>query len=159
MRRRQASAVGLFAGLLVALAPAAAGAAGPLIPVQGHYTGTAAGEPFSMRVSTKKTGPKLRAKGINRTAETHFVEAAIPISCDSGASRSEDIRFPGPLGIRRGRFRATAFSKSTVKSNWGTMRIIGRFTTRRKVSGTLTTRSAWAGEYCAGSTTWTATRG
>jgi hypothetical protein len=111
-----------------------------------------------MRVSTKKTGPKLRAKGINRTAQTHYVEAAIPISCDSGASRSEDIRFPGPLGIRSGRFRATAWGESTVKSNWGTMRIIGRFTTRRKASGTLTYRARWDGEFCSGSTTWTATR-
>jgi hypothetical protein len=148
----------VVAGTVAALAAfvfASASAAGEVIPARGAYAGaTAAGEPYSMIVRTKKTGPRGRPK---RKTSVGDVMAAVPGSCDTGENRSEEVGFRGPLHVgRRGRFRRTGVSQSIdsrVK-----MKVAGRFMGRRRASGRLSYRGEFAGEFCSGAITWTATR-
>ena len=155
MRRGRANFVSLAA--LTALVLASAPAAGAAIPIRGAYSGTtAAGEPFSMVVATKKTGPKLRPK-VKRRARVGFVTGAVPVSCNSGPDRSEEVGFPGPLAVKRdGRFAVTGVGQSS--DGRVTTKVAGRFTARRMASGTLSYRGGFAGEFCSGAITWTATR-
>lgn len=142
---------------LAALVVAAAPAAGAVIPIRGAYSGTTtAGESFSMVVSTKKTGPRLRPK-VKRTARVSFVTGAVPVSCNSGPAHSEEVHFPGPLRVKRnGRFAVTGVAESG--SGRVTTKAAGRFTGRRTASGTLSYRGGFAGEFCSGAIAWTATR-
>jgi len=156
MGRRLAGAV--IIAVIAAFVPvsAAAGAAGPVIPRAGDYSGTtAAGEPLSFEVETRKAGPKLRPR-IKRLAWVGFLRGAIPISCNTGPDRSASAGFPGPLGIgRKGRFARKGVGSSTAGRviTW----VTGRFTGRRRATGTLTYRGGFNGEFCSGRTTWTAT--
>jgi hypothetical protein len=109
-----------------------------------------------MVVATKKTGPKLRPK-VKRRARVSFVTGAVPVSCNSGPDRSEEVGFPGPLGVKRNGGFAVA---GVAQGNGGrvTTRVAGRFTGRRMASGTLSYRGGFFGEFCSGAITWTATR-
>jgi hypothetical protein len=132
--------------------------ADPVVPVRGAYSGkTAAGEAFSMVVKTKKAGPGKRRE-VKRTAGVGAVDAAIPITCNSGPGRSEEVGFPGPLEVgRNGRFGTKAFSQQ-IDGDRVNMTIAGRFTGRRVASGKLTYRGGFDGEFCSGAVKWAATR-
>jgi hypothetical protein len=153
--------IGLLAvaGIVAALAAfvfASASGAGAMIPIRGAYSGaTAAGEPYSMIVRTKKTGSRRRPK---RKAKVGRVMAAVPVSCGSGENRSEQVGFPGPLRVRRnGRFGVTGIA-SSIDGGRVTTKVAGRFMGRRRAAGRLSYRGGFAGEFCSGAITWTATR-
>ncbi len=146
---------GIVAGI-VAFVFASASGAGAVIPIRGAYSGaTAAGEPYSMTAWTKKTGPRRRPKLKRKVGR---VMAAVPVSCDSGENRSEEVGFPGPLRVRRnGRFGVTG-TASSIDGGRVTTKVAGRFTGRRRAAGRLSYRGGFAGEFCSGAITWTATR-
>ena len=151
----------VMAGIVAALAAfvfASASAAAAVIPIRGAYSGaTAAGEPYSMMVRTKKTGPRRRPK-LKRKASVGRVMAAVPVSCGSGENRSEEVGFPGPLHVgRKGRFGITGIAQS-IDGGRVTTKVAGRFTGRRRASGTLSYRGGFAGEFCSGAITWAAKR-
>src|SRR5919106_1006805 len=111
-------------------------------PLPRAYSGaTAAGEPYSMIVRTKKTGSRRRPK---RKAKVGRVMAAVPVSCGSGENRSEQVGFPGPLRVRRnGRFGVTGIAES-IDGRVRT-KVAGRFTGRRRAAGRLSYRGGVSG--------------
>jgi hypothetical protein len=144
---------------LAAFVLASASATGAVTPIRGSYSGaTTADEPFSMVIKTKKAGPRLRPKS-KRIASVGDVMSAVPVSCNSGENRSERVGFPGPLHVGgSGRFGVTGIAQSN-DSDRVTTKVAGRFSGRRRASGTLSYRGGFAGEFCSGAITWTATRG
>jgi hypothetical protein len=144
---------------LAAFVVASASAAGAVTPIPGSYSGTtAADEPFSMVIKTKRVGPRLRPK-FKRIASVGDVTAAVPVACSTGENRSEPVRFPGPLHVgRKGRFGVTGIAQS-IDGDRVTTKVAGRFTGRGRASGTLSYRGGFAGDFCSGAITWTATRG
>jgi hypothetical protein len=149
----------VVAGIVAAFAAlvfASASAAGLVIPISGAYSGaTAAGEPYSMTVSTRKTGARRRPK---RKVSVGGVMAAVPVSCSSGENRSEEVGFPGPLNVgRNGRFGRTGTAAS-IDGGRVVTKVAGRFTGRRRASGRLSYRGGFSGEFCSGAITWKATR-
>jgi hypothetical protein len=146
--------VAALATLVLASAPAA----GSVVPVRGAYSGaTIAGETFSFGVVTKKAGPKLRPE-INRLAWVRGVLGAVPISCNSGLRRSQEIGFPGPLQVgRNGRFGVAGVARQ-LDGDRVITRVDGRFTARRVASGRLSYRGGFDGEFCSGKVRWTAKR-
>jgi hypothetical protein len=153
--RMSAALLTALGALLAASPPAADG----VTPVGGAYSGaTAAGVPFSMSVEVKKPGPKLRPR-FKRLASVGHVRAAVPISCRSGEQRSESVGFPGPLHVGRiGRFGVRGIARSRDGERV-TTKVTGRFTGRRKASGTLSYRGGFDGEFCKGEVAWKASRG
>lgn len=139
-----------------AFALASTSAAGAVTPIRGSYSGaTAAGQPFSMVIKSKKAGSRLRPK-FKRISSVGDVMAAVPVSCNSGENRNEPVGFPGPLHVgRKGRFGVTGIAQSN-DGDRVTTKVAGRFTGRRRVSGTLSYRGGFGGEFCSGAITWTA---
>jgi hypothetical protein len=85
------------------------------------------------------------------------VTAAVPVSCNSGPGRSVEVGFPGPVEVKRnGHFSRTGVAQSS--DGRVITKVVGRFTRRRMASGTLWYRGGFAGEFCSGAITWSATR-